>query len=504
MQQPSKHVALVAFYNTRALGVRYLESALRKHGYEVTTIYFKDFNSIHPRPATAEEVELLCGEIERCKPAFIALSVMSSMYLDTVNMLMERLQQKFDLPIACGGAFATMFPEYLLERGATCVLRSDGEHTICQLADAIVEGRSYHDIPSLCYRDEAGEVHKNEIGCIENDIDLYGLPTIHCPDSCFIESNTLKRCDPQLEALSYEVVASRGCPFTCSYCAGSNLSHLNPKGIRTVRTRSVESVMEELIIAKKSMKKLVFVHFYDEIFPNTPGWVDKFVVEYKKHINLPFTIWSHPKMVNKEMLDKLVKVGLTEVIMGIQTGSPRIRKDIFHRYESSEDVIKATQVIHDAGVFWATYDFMLQHPFETIEDIQQSFHLIEQMVPPFELQLHGLNFLPGTDIIPLAIEQGYYTKEELNHIMFAPMEEQFNTFWKWEKSEESSLWFELIYCLQFPNLRAKAQAWSKDPWANEAAIHAAYAKAQKQYRTRYLMKKGRVVLKSMRMRVFGR
>ena len=68
-------------------------------------------------------------------------------------------------------------------------------------------------------------------------------------------------------------------------------------------------------------------------------------------------------MVDEEVLRKLKSVGLTEVIMGIQSGSPHIRKDVFHRYETNEDIIEATRIIHDTGVFWASYDFMLRHPF---------------------------------------------------------------------------------------------------------------------------------------------
>ena len=88
-----------------------------------------------------------------------------------------------------------------------------------------------------------------------------------------------------------------------------NLRRLFPKGTSYVRTRSVESVIEELKLAKRTCKKLVFIHFYDEIFPNLTGWVDEFIEAYQKYIGLPFTIWSHPKIVDTDMLRKLVSAG---------------------------------------------------------------------------------------------------------------------------------------------------------------------------------------------------
>ena len=293
------------------------------------------------------------------------------------------------------------------------------------------------------------------------------------------------------------MIASRGCPFTCSYCCCVNLRRLLPQGIRGVRTRSVKSVIDELLEAKKHCKKIVFVHFYDEIFPNLPGWVDEFTAEYRKKIRLPFTIWSHPKMVELETLKKLKQVGLTEVIMGIQSGSERVRRDVFHRYETQEDILNAIAAIQKAGVFWGSFDLMLQHPFETIQDLKESYHLVQKFPGRYELQLHGLNFLPGTDIVDMAIAQGIYTPAELDQIMYAPMEEQFGAYWKREVSPESQLWYEMIYCWQFPVFRSRLLHWEEDPLPHAADIHRAYRQAERLSRVRYLYKKGRVVLKRL-------
>ena len=335
------------------------------------------------------------------------------------------------------------------------------------------------------------------------NIDDYGIPTINSRNACFIENDRLVSGDPQLDTLSYEVIASRGCPFTCSYCCCVNLHRLYPKGTPAVRTRSVKSVIDELIAAKRECKKVIFIHFYDEIFPNLPGWVDEFIVEYKKHINLPFTIWSHPKMVDFEVLQKLKSAGLSEVIMGIQSGSPHIRRDVFHRYESQEDILKAVETIRKAGVFWASYDFMLQHPFETIEDLKETFFLVKQFRGRFELQLHGLNFLPGTDIVKMAVDAGYFTQEEIDAVMYAAMEEQFGAYWKQETTKESQLWYKMIFCLQFPVLRRLVQRFEENPEAHEGAIDLMQKIARRAEKGRYYFKKIRIVMKRYEMRLRG-
>lgn len=46
------------------------------------------------------------------------------------------------------------------------------------------------------------------------------------------------------------------------------------------------------------------------------------------------------KAAKQEVLEKLVRVGLTEVIMGIQSGSDRVRREVFHRYETREEILR--------------------------------------------------------------------------------------------------------------------------------------------------------------------
>ena len=492
--EQKKTVVLIAFYNVKALGVRYLETALEKGGYRVKVIFFKGFNSQDPEVCTAREVELCVEEVVKENPVYVGLSVMSSMYLESVELLCDGLR-KTGIPMIFGGAFASMFPDRMLDLGGSYVVRADGEIPMVKLANAIAAGESGRAFPSVCYRDDDGKVIANLIGDLLENIDEYGLPTINSKGACYIEHDTVTYGDPQLSSMSYEVIASRGCPFTCSYCSVINLHRMFPKGVKYVRTRSVESVMAELVEAKKQFKKLVFVHFYDEIFPNSPGLIDNFIVQYKKYIHLPFTIWSHPKMVRLDELQKLVSVGLDEVIMGVQSGSPYIRKEIFHRYETQEDIIRATKIIHDSGVYWASYDFMLQHPFEKIEHLKETYYLVREMAMPMELQLHGLNFLPGTDIVDMAINAGLISREEMDKIMYAPMKEQFAAYWKREDERESRLWYRLIFCLQIKSCRKKCDLYATDIDKYEADIDRMYEKCVKAAHRRHVGKKLHVVMK---------
>ena len=138
---------------------------------------------------------------------------------------------------------------------------------------------------------------------------------------------------------------------------------------------------------------------------------------------------------------------------------------------------------------------MLQHPFETVETMKETYYLVKEMQRPYELQLHGLNFLPGTDIVKMAIDAGHLSEEEMNHIMYAPMAEQFSAYWKRENEVESQLWYQMTYCQQFKTLRRKMWRFEEEPLAHRAEIEALYHRGQKLYKLRYLYRKLRIAVK---------
>lgn len=491
-------ILLIGFHNQKALGVRYLEKALKSSDFAVNIVFFKAFNSVNPNPATAKELELLKNIIADTKPDMIGLSVMSSLYIETVYSVNNMLKENFNIPILWGGVFVTLFPDKCLEH-ADFVIRGEGEKSIVELMNSIVRKADFQHIKNLGFK-KAGEAIVNDMYPLMEDLDEYGYPKIGGDNKYFINNNTVTKGDPQINSLSYELTASRGCPFVCSYCSAVNLRRSYSGKGNFVRFRSVARVMDELHEAKAKIKRLKVIHFWDEIFSDDQSWIDEFTYRYKKEINLPFEIWGHPLKTDKALIEKLVKAGLYKVVMGIQSGSPYIRKEIFHRPEKQEDIIKASEVLRDCKVPQVIYDFMLQHPFETDESMRETYELCTRLAPPFELQLHGLNFLPGTDIVDLAIKQNVVDKEELEKIMNGTMQEQYDAYWKLRsKSELSGFWYSLIYLTQFSTTRSIATKLAADPTSekNKNKAKKLYKMSQPLSKIRYYYKKGRLVLKSI-------
>ncbi|MDR0445790.1 MAG: radical SAM protein, partial [Oscillospiraceae bacterium] len=366
-----------------------------------------------------------------------------------------------------------------------------------ELLSSIRGERDVADIKNLAYRDSGGNIVTNEIRPLITDLDAYGIPRIGGTNKYFIDNDTIKACDPQASAVSYELSASRGCPFACTYCCSINLNRLTRGSGKYVRFRDVNRVIEELRMAKRVMKKLVVVHFWDEIFCDDDAWVDTFTTRYKKEIGLPFEIWGHPLKTSEDVISKLRAAGLYKVVMGIQSGSPYIRRDVFNRPEKQEEIIRAGTILSGCGVPQVVYDFMLRHPFETADTMRESFDLCMQLSQPFELQLHGLNFLPGTDIVEKAVNEGLVSKEDMDLMMNAPMQSQYDMHWKVDRRDpDINAWYDLIFLTQFPSLRKRAARLAGSPFTDEAhrEISALRQRGERLEKLRYYKNKGQIVL----------
>jgi len=498
LEQDKKPVVLlISFYNQKSLGLRYLENALEANGFGVEIVYFKRFNSVNPQPASEAELALLGGLIRRFSPVFVGLSVMTSLYLETVETVNAYIKANFGVPVVWGGVFPSMFAERCLGF-ADYVLRGEGETPVVGLARAFSNGGDPRGINNLCYK-ENGEPVLNDLNDLCTDLDGYGVPTIGKTNKRLIDCGELTEGDPLVNALSYELGASRGCPFACSYCCSINLSRLNRGKGKFVRFREVDRVIEELKNAKANMKRLKVVHFWDEVFCDDEGWIDAFAERYKKEIGLPFEIWGHPLKTSEELIRKLKSAGLYKVVMGIQSGSPYIRKEIFNRPEKQEDILRASGILRKCGVPQVVYDFMLRHPFETVETIRETYELAEALDRPFELQLHGLYFLPGTDIVNKALDMGLVTPEDMERIMYAPISEQYKNWWKSDdkKDDEINFWYSLIFLTQFNLYKRKRRAIAARGMTPEnlRKLKALVGRGEKLAKLRYYYRKGMIVAK---------
>jgi len=359
---------------------------------------------------TDKEIEIMERYVLGYKPHMVAVSLVSSNF-ELYKKIYERMRTWGNFKTVLGGWQPSLSPERCIDHcDILCV--GEGEEVLPELAEALSEGKRIDGIKNLWIR-KNGKIIKNDPRPLVSD--LNALPNFIFDNNlaAYIEDDRIAYEDPYMSNTRYGVIAGRGCPYRCTYCSNSYMSRIYPKW-SSVRHRSVDRVMEELVEVKKRLPKVERINFYDEVFMPSKEWIRKFSERYKQEIGLPFYCMFYPGRCDDETA-KLLKerVSLDGVWLGVQSGSERVRREVFKRYHTNEDVLKQAGIFHKHGIN-VRYDFILDNPFETFAESLESINIMLKFPQPFSLNLFSMKFFPKTEITSMALAEGLINEEELD------------------------------------------------------------------------------------------
>ncbi len=136
-----------------------------------------------------------------------------------------------------------------------------------------------------------------------------------------------------------------------------------------------------------------------------------FCQSYKKRIGLPFFAFGNPVNMSQQNIDMLVDAGMHRMQIGVQTGSPRMQK-LYRRPVTNAKVIAVSSFMEKhKGKIVPIYDFILDNPWETDEDKEDSLNLIMQIKEPKRFDFFSLTFFPGTSLQKRALDEGIISTE---------------------------------------------------------------------------------------------
>jgi radical SAM superfamily enzyme YgiQ (UPF0313 family) len=140
--------------------------------------------------------------------------------------------------IICGGPHPTVDPEdVLINSPADVCCIGEGEVTVPELIAALIAQQDLREIPGIAFRDWNGSATFTPRRRQVMDLDLVAYPAW---DLVMRKKRT--RCDVKRNPLSASVLASRGCPWNCSFCSNPVWRISRP----WVRKRSPEDIVSEV------------------------------------------------------------------------------------------------------------------------------------------------------------------------------------------------------------------------------------------------------------------
>lgn len=211
-------------------------------------------------------------------------------------------------------------------------------------------------------------------------------------------------------------LASRGCPFHCSFCSSpAILGH-------KVRLRSPVDVVAELVDAERrfGVRDVLFV---DDVFGWRDDWMRAFTdamrtapVRFRYMVILhPLSFFQH----REEMLTRLAESGCTMISYGAQSADPHVLERVRRSPNEPEALaahLELTQRLGIASV--VTYIFGLPGDTPSTMEASVDFALTHR---PTLLDVHPLGLLPGAalgthDELAIGSPGGEHSAELLQHL----------------------------------------------------------------------------------------
>ena len=274
-------------------------------------------------------------------------------------------------------------PRLYLDAGATAVLTGEGEFAANDFAVSAAFGHAaLEHISGLILDAGQGRIHRTAPRRGRPNLDRLPLPAWDLLD---IESYRAAWAEAH-GRFSLNIAASRGCPYTCNWCA-------KPTFGRRYDQRSPSAVAEEMRQLKDRYRP-DHLWFADDIFGMSEKWLRDFADEVeRKDAVIPFTMQSRVNLMSVPVAEALQRAGAEEVWLGVETGSQRIL-DEMDKGTRVEAARAATRNLKSHGIR-ACWFLQLGYPPEDWHDILLTRNLVREEAPD-DIGVSVAYPLPGT------------------------------------------------------------------------------------------------------------
>jgi radical SAM superfamily enzyme YgiQ (UPF0313 family) len=258
---------------------------------------------------------------------------------------------------------------------------------------ALESGQGMGACPGIAWRGDGGALAINPHGRLMDPGEL-PLPAYHLLGSLKLYHTGV------LEGPFTVVQTSRGCPFTCSFCAFGKLAW---------RKRPVEQVLDELAWLKGAFGLERFLFFDDVLTLDQARTKQLMQGMLDRGLGLEWVCCTRANCVNPELLGLMKQAGCREIAFGIESGSDAVLEGTT-KGVSKDAMRQAACWCHEAGILFYGLA-IIGLPGETEQSVEDTIAFINELEPFYTQYSYCVPF-PNTDTYSWYESRGYLATKD--------------------------------------------------------------------------------------------
>jgi len=374
-----------AFDNTNLLqpfGLAMISGFLKEKGFDTILYDAAAYNT---------KREEIIRYVSESNPQILGLTLVTQQMPQAIPLLGDIKKILPEIIIVVGGAHPSADYSNLIEkhREIDIAVFGEGEQTMQEIIECLKDEKSLNTVKGIAYRVNGKAMVNPHRELIQNLDSLPFADWGSLPMEKYWYNYTVKK--------NYGVILfSRGCPFSCTFCAKTITG-------KTFRKRSPEHIIEEvtLLYDKFGVRDLLIA---DALLNLDNNWLNE-ICEKMLRINRPL-VWGcqlRADRVDRKTLRLMKRSGCWKIFIGVESADNRMLERM-KKWETIEKIEEGINIIQEEGLI-PDLGFIIGLPGETEESIQKTIKFVKK----HKKCVSALNLIspfPGTQIYEITKKEG--------------------------------------------------------------------------------------------------